>query len=49
MNAPYVQLRGKRMKRMLAGEFPPALRLAGALKDVDLILTLPMTRAPTWG
>ena len=23
---------------MLAGEFPPAFRLAGALKDVDLIL-----------
>ena len=35
MDAPYVQLKGK---SMLAGEFPPAFRLAGALKDVDLIL-----------
>jgi 3-hydroxyisobutyrate dehydrogenase len=35
MDAPYVQLKGK---SMLSGEFPPAFRLAGALKDVDLIL-----------
>ena len=35
MDAPYVQLKGK---SMLAGEFQPAFRLAGALKDVDLIL-----------
>jgi len=35
MDAPYVQLKGK---RMLAGEFPPAFKLAGALKDVELIL-----------
>jgi 3-hydroxyisobutyrate dehydrogenase len=35
MDAPYVQLKGK---AMLAGEFPPAFKLAGALKDVDLIL-----------
>jgi hemerythrin superfamily protein len=35
MDAPYVQLKGK---SMLAGEFPPAFRLAGALKDVELIL-----------
>jgi 3-hydroxyisobutyrate dehydrogenase len=35
MDAPYVQLKGK---SMLAGEFLPAFRLAGALKDVDLIL-----------
>jgi 3-hydroxyisobutyrate dehydrogenase len=35
MDAPYVQLKGK---SMLAGEFAPAFALAGALKDVDLIL-----------
>ena len=35
MDAPYVQLKGK---SMLAGEFPPAFKLAGALKDVELIL-----------
>ena len=35
MDAPYVQVKGK---SMLAGEFQPAFRLAGALKDVDLIL-----------
>jgi 3-hydroxyisobutyrate dehydrogenase len=35
MDAPYVQLKGK---SMLAGDFPPAFKLAGALKDVDLIL-----------
>jgi 3-hydroxyisobutyrate dehydrogenase len=35
MDAPYVQLKGK---GMLAGEFAPAFTLAGALKDVDLIL-----------
>jgi 3-hydroxyisobutyrate dehydrogenase len=35
MDAPYVQLKGK---SMLSGEFPPAFKLAGALKDVDLIL-----------
>ncbi|MET0997281.1 MAG: NAD(P)-dependent oxidoreductase [Marmoricola sp.] len=35
LDAPYVQLKGK---GMLAGEFPPAFTLAGALKDVDLIL-----------
>ena len=35
VDAPYVQLKGK---AMLAGEFPPAFALAGALKDVDLIL-----------
>ena len=35
MDAPYVQLKGK---TMLTGEFPPAFKLAGALKDVDLIL-----------
>jgi 3-hydroxyisobutyrate dehydrogenase len=36
MDAPYVQLKGK---AMLAGEYDPAFALAGALKDVDLILT----------
>jgi len=35
MDAPYVQLKGK---AMLAGSYDPAFRLAGALKDVDLIL-----------
>jgi 3-hydroxyisobutyrate dehydrogenase len=35
MDAPYVQLKGK---AMLAGEYAPAFALAGALKDVDLIL-----------
>ena len=35
MDAPYVQLKGK---AMLAGEYDPAFALAGALKDVDLIL-----------
>ncbi len=35
MDAPYVQLKGK---AMLAGEYEPAFALAGALKDVDLIL-----------
>ncbi len=35
VDAPYVQLKGK---AMLAGEFPPAFTLSGALKDVDLIL-----------
>jgi 3-hydroxyisobutyrate dehydrogenase len=35
MDAPYVQLKGK---GMLAGEYAPAFTLAGALKDVDLIL-----------
>ena len=35
VDAPYVQLKGR---AMLAGEFPPAFALAGALKDVDLIL-----------
>ncbi len=35
MDAPYVQLKGK---AMLAGEFDPAFALAGALKDVELIL-----------
>ena len=35
VDAPYVQVKGK---GMLAGEFPPAFTLAGALKDVDLIL-----------
>ena len=35
MDAPYVQLKGK---AMLAGEFPPAFALSGALKDVELIL-----------
>jgi 3-hydroxyisobutyrate dehydrogenase len=34
-DSPYVQLKGR---GMLAGEFPPAFTLAGALKDVDLIL-----------
>jgi 3-hydroxyisobutyrate dehydrogenase len=35
MDAPYVQLKGK---AMLAGEYAPAFALAGALKDVELIL-----------
>ena len=35
VDSPYVQVKGK---AMLAGEFPPAFTLAGALKDVDLIL-----------
>jgi 3-hydroxyisobutyrate dehydrogenase len=35
MDAPYVQLKGK---AMLAGSYDPAFALAGALKDVDLIL-----------
>ena len=35
LDAPYVQLKGK---AMLAGELDPAFKLAGALKDVDLIL-----------
>ena len=35
MDAPYVQMKGK---AMLAGEYDPAFALAGALKDVDLIL-----------
>ena len=35
MDAPYVQLKGK---AMLAGQYQPAFALAGALKDVDLIL-----------
>lgn len=35
MDAPYVQLKGR---SMLAGEFAPAFALAGALKDVELIL-----------
>lgn len=35
LDSPYVQLKGR---GMLAGEFPPAFTLAGALKDVDLIL-----------
>jgi 3-hydroxyisobutyrate dehydrogenase len=35
LDSPYVQLKGA---GMLAGEFAPAFALAGALKDVDLIL-----------
>ncbi|WP_027861499.1 NAD(P)-dependent oxidoreductase [Marmoricola sp. URHB0036] len=35
MDAPYVQLKGA---NMLAGTFDPAFTLAGALKDVDLII-----------
>ena len=35
MDAPYVQLKGK---NMLAGSYEPAFTLAGALKDVDLIV-----------
>ncbi len=35
MDAPYVQLKGK---AMLAGQYEPAFALAGALKDVELIL-----------
>ena len=35
MDAPYVQLKGK---AMLSGQYEPAFTLAGALKDVDLIL-----------
>ena len=35
MDAPYVQLKGK---AMLAGQYEPAFKLAGALKDVDLML-----------
>ena len=35
VDSPYVQVKGR---AMLAGEFPPAFTLAGALKDVDLIL-----------
>ncbi len=35
MDAPYIQLKGK---NMLAGQLEPAFTLAGALKDVDLIL-----------
>ncbi len=35
MDAPYVQLKGA---NMLAGKYDPAFTLAGALKDVDLII-----------
>jgi 3-hydroxyisobutyrate dehydrogenase len=35
MDAPYVQLKGA---NMLAGSFDPAFTLAGALKDVDLVI-----------
>ena len=35
MNAPYIQLKGT---NMLTGQLEPAFSLAGALKDVDLIL-----------
>jgi len=35
MDAPYVQLKGA---NMLAGNYDPAFTLAGALKDVDLII-----------
>ena len=35
MNAPYIQLKGN---NMLTGQLEPAFALAGALKDVDLIL-----------
>jgi 3-hydroxyisobutyrate dehydrogenase len=35
MDAPYVQLKGA---AMLAGSFDPAFTLAGALKDVDLVI-----------
>jgi 3-hydroxyisobutyrate dehydrogenase len=35
MDAPYVQVKGH---NMLAGRYDPAFTLAGALKDVDLIL-----------
>jgi 3-hydroxyisobutyrate dehydrogenase len=35
MDAPYVQLKGA---NMLAGRYDPAFTLAGALKDVDLII-----------
>jgi 3-hydroxyisobutyrate dehydrogenase len=35
MDAPYVQLKGA---NMLAGNYDPAFSLAGALKDVDLII-----------
>jgi 3-hydroxyisobutyrate dehydrogenase len=35
MDAPYVQLKGA---NMLAGRYDPAFTLAGALKDVDLIV-----------
>jgi 3-hydroxyisobutyrate dehydrogenase len=35
MDAPYVQLKGK---AMLAGDYTPAFKLSGALKDVELIL-----------
>ena len=35
MDAPYIQLKGN---NMLAGQLEPAFTLAGALKDVDLIL-----------
>jgi 3-hydroxyisobutyrate dehydrogenase len=35
MDAPYVQLKGK---AMLSGQFDPQFSLAGALKDMDLVL-----------
>ncbi|MCW2762200.1 MAG: 3-hydroxyisobutyrate dehydrogenase [Marmoricola sp.] len=35
MDSPYFQLKGK---AMLAGDYTPAFKLAGALKDIDLIL-----------
>jgi 3-hydroxyisobutyrate dehydrogenase len=35
MDSPYIQLKGK---NMLTGQLEPAFALAGALKDVDLIL-----------
>ena len=35
MDAPYIQMKGK---NLLAGQLEPAFTLAGALKDVDLIL-----------
>ncbi len=35
MDAPYVQLKGK---AMLSGQYEPQFTLAGALKDIDLVL-----------
>jgi 3-hydroxyisobutyrate dehydrogenase len=46
MDAPYVQLKGK---AMLAGQYEPAFALAGALKDVDLILEAASTAGTELG
>ena len=46
MDAPYVQLKGN---NMLAGRFDPAFSLAGALKDVELIVEAAATSGTDLG